>query len=212
MKLDYNEILRYLGYEGELDNATKEMIDKGLEVVEKYASFKHIYRIYDLELRKNEIEFNNLVIPSRVLPNYFVNCKQILILGATLGLELDKQIKKLEITDMSLALVVNAVATEYMEKNLEKLCHDIEEDNKYYTSRFSIGYHDVSITHQPDLIKMIDATKLIGINVLESYLMVPSKSVSAMIGISDQPIEKQRAKCANCLPNGKCSFNCIREV
>ena len=46
---------------------------------------------------------------------------------------------------------------------------------------------DLPITVQPDLLKILDAEKRLGITLNASYMMSPSKSVTAVIGIVKEP-------------------------
>ena len=49
--------------------------------------------------------------------------------------------------------------------------------------RFSPGYGDLPLTVQKEFMTLLDCAHLIGINLNESLLMSPSKSVTAIIGM-----------------------------
>ena len=51
------------------------------------------------------------------------------------------------------------------------------------TPRFSPGYGDLSLDLQTDLIRITEAQKHIGITLSENLIMIPTKSVTAIIGI-----------------------------
>ena len=53
---------------------------------------------------------------------------------------------------------------------------------------------------------MLDAPRKIGLTTGDSCLLVPSKSVTAVLGISDNPIERRKRGCAICSMKGKCRF------
>ena len=60
------------------------------------------------------------------------------------------------------------------EKNSEGfICHP----------RFSPGYGDLSLDTQKKLLSALDSQRKIGITLTESLLMLPTKSVSAIIGL-----------------------------
>ena len=50
------------------------------------------------------------------------------------------------------------------------------------TYRYSPGYGDLTISHQSDILSLLNAQKLIGLSALESAILVPVKSVTAFIG------------------------------
>ncbi len=212
LELDYNEIKRYLKYgKQELDGQTKANIEKALQLLEQVAQPKYTYQIFDIEVSEVEVKIKDSVISFKS-KNLALNLKhshQAIFLVATLGLELDYQIKRLEVIDLSLAYVLNAIAVEYLEKYLDYLQSDVLISEYNQKSRFSIGYGDLALDNQRKVIDLVDATKLIGVNVLATHLMVPSKSVSAIIGISKEEVSNDLSKCCDCLSNGKCSGKCI---
>ena len=211
VKLDLNEIKRYLNYQSaNLDETTSQNIEKALILLDENASFKYVYQRYPITIIADEviIEKTTLKFKSKSLANHLKECDEVILLVATLGLTLDKQIKKLEITDLGLGYVLNGVAVEYIEKCLDEIQINLVDD-KYQTSRYSIGYGDLALTYQNEFINVLEATKKIGVNVLDTHLMVPSKSVSAIIGLSVNEVNNNLEKCPNCLPNGHCSGRCL---
>ena len=49
--------------------------------------------------------------------------------------------------------------------------------------RYSPGYGDVPLSVQKDICRELDCAKTVGITLTESLLMIPEKSVTAVIGI-----------------------------
>lgn len=213
--LDLEEVKRYLKYDNSrLDTVTKDNIDKAIKIVKDVSYPKYLVKKYPITIidKKVIVDSSPVNFSSDDLVQHLENCDSILVVVATLGLELDYQIKKLEIMDLGLAYAVNAVAVEYLEKYLDYIQLNEINTDKNMTSRFSIGYGDLELENQSKLIKLVDASKSIGVNVLESHLMVPSKSVSAIIGLSDLDVNSSLKKCDNCTSNGKCSGLCIGKV
>ena len=81
----------------------------------------------------------------------------------------------------------------------------INKDN-FMTWRFSPGYGDLPITLQREFVRVTDAEKRIGLTVNEGGILLPRKSVTAIIGLSKEPIPKQRRGCAYCNMNKTCQF------
>ena len=50
-------------------------------------------------------------------------------------------------------------------------------------ARYSPGYADFPLAAQRELLALLDAPRKVGVSLTDSLLMVPSKSVSAVIGV-----------------------------
>ena len=54
----------------------------------------------------------------------------------------------------------------------------------FLTDRFSCGYGDLPVSTQKTFLQVVDAERKIGLHVSESCMLVPEKSVTAIIGIA----------------------------
>ena len=72
--------------------------------------------------------------------------------------------------------------------------------------RFSPGYGDLPLEIQKDLCRMLNASRRIGLTVSESMLMVPCKSVTAVIGIAEEPQDHRASGCEVCNLFRTCEF------
>jgi len=52
------------------------------------------------------------------------------------------------------------------------------------TSRFSPGYRDLPLTLQREIFTLLEPSRRIGLSLNASLLMSPSKSVTAIVGIT----------------------------
>ena len=74
------------------------------------------------------------------------------------------------------------------------------------TFRFSPGYADFPLEVQPKLLELLDAPRRIGLTVSPGLLLVPTKSVTCVIGVGEHlPMERKKT-CKNCTLGGSCSF------
>ena len=64
------------------------------------------------------------------------------------------------------------------------VCQEAKEQNLQTTKYFSPGSDDWDISQQKNIFQMIPADK-IGVKLTESYMMVPQKSLSWIIGIGE---------------------------
>ena len=136
-----------------------------------------------------------------------MDVKKIVVMGATLGAGADHLIRRLQITDMTEAVIADCGASVLIEQVCDAFQKTINDAvDGYTTSRFSPGYGDFPIEVQPDMIRYIDGQRKIGLNVTSNNLLVPRKSVTAVIGVSDRPVRGSLATCAECVLRDKCDL------
>ena len=68
----------------------------------------------------------------------------------------------------------------------------------FCSSRFSPGYGDLSLATQAPLLATLDAQRALGITLSADYLMSPTKSVTAVVGLLTAPREGVHASCSSC--------------
>ena len=90
----------------------------------------------------------------------------------------------------------------------DNLCEDLagQFKPKHLTDRFSPGYGDFPFSQQRDFFELLDITRRIGVSLSESGLMLPQKSVTALIGVSDRPQPHRHRGCASCTLFETCRF------
>ena len=182
------EAVRYLGYgRNTADERTRMMIEDAFSEVEKAAGPKSICRIFDVEqFSDGMIRIGNTEIKSSSLSRNLKGCVKVVLFGATLGAGVDQLIRRTSLTDMSRAVIQQACAAavleEYCDKKQLETGEELEKEGLYLRPRFSPGYGDFDIHYQKPLMQMLDCAKTIGLTMTDSYMMTPSKSVTAVIG------------------------------
>lgn len=211
MTADRKETLRYLGYRGqEIDSQTAQMIDDIATELEKSSLPKSIYREYDCKVTGSEVEFGGLTIRSRNLATNLKGCERVVLLAATIGRQADFMIKKYSVSNMAKAAVVQAAGAACIESYVDEVEADIREDAKarglYLRPRFSPGYGDFALEHQRDIFQMLECSKRIGLTLTEGNLMMPSKSVTAVIGLTTKKRESCQMEKCSCCGKADCEF------
>ena len=154
MDIRTKEAVRYLGYgKNAVDDKTLQEIQDSFRELERLADKKSIYRIFELSLKdENELKIGNVEIYSRNLRTNLKDCKQVVLFAATLGAEVDRLIRKMQVVDMAKAVVMQACAAtlleEYCDELQQKIAEHMQEQGKYIRPRFSPGYGDFSIQHR----------------------------------------------------------------
>jgi cobalamin-dependent methionine synthase I len=117
------------------------------------------------------------------IKTHLEGCDKIIILAATLGLQVDELIRQTEAADMAGAVVLDALASAAIEQVCDLAEADIRAEHSEITARFSPGYGDFPLEVQSELLGLLNAKKKIGLYVNKSNLLIPRKSVTAVIGV-----------------------------
>ncbi len=200
-KLNRNEAVRYLGGAGiELGYRMDRLMDEcEKEIIEK-ASPKFLYVQRDLPCPE--------IMGGKDIENHLNGCTEAVIMCATLGTEIDRLLRVSQISDMARAVVLDSFASVAIEQVCNRVDEMIAEENSgmYMTFRFSPGYGDYPIKLQKNILNILDAPRRIGLTTNDNYLLMPSKSVTAVLGLSPEPIERRKRGCAVCNMRDNCRF------
>ena len=197
------EAVRYLGYgRHAIDERTLELIQTSFEELEQIANVRFIYRIFEISFPdKEELWIGKLKIHSKSLYKNMQDCKRAVVLAITLGSDVDRLLKKYAIAEVAHAVVLQACAAALLEAccdEAEKIIKEELEEDLYFRPRFSPGYGDFSILHQKELLQMIDTAKRIGLTMTDGYMLTPTKSVTALIGMSENNQKCEKKGCEVC--------------
>lgn len=184
------EAIRYLGYgKHAVDDKTLALISDSFQNLEAAAGRKSIYRIFDLQQQSEErFIIGQTEMSSWSLGRNLRGCSKIILFGATLGISADRLITRFTRTDMAKAVVLQACAAamleEYCDECQQNIGSELEMQDLYLRPRFSPGYGDFDIKFQEPLMRMLGCDKSIGLMITDSFMMTPTKSVTAVIGAS----------------------------
>lgn len=198
------EAVRYLGYGShEADESTLEMIRACFRELKETANERMVYRVFDLHMPdEGYLQIGNMQVESKSLLRNLKGCERVILLGATLGVEVDILMKRYSCTDMAKAVVLQACGAaqleEYLDECQSKIAAEMEDKGYYLRPRFSPGYGDFSILHQKEMLVMVDAARRIGLTMTDSSMLTPMKSVTALIGLSTEQENCHRKGCEAC--------------
>lgn len=189
------EILRYLGIRE--DALTSELAGRIKRIKEEIISSCNPKSVF---YEINSIERFN----SQSLNKHLSGCKRYFIFVATLGVKADFIIRRYSGCDITNAAIAQAVASWYIERFCDSEMEAFEKNGLFFKPRFSPGYGDFDISYQKYILNLTDASKKLGITLTEGNMMIPEKSVTAVLGLTK---DKQciQHKCENC-PNKKCEY------
>ncbi len=193
------EIYRYLGYRAALPEPNIcEMCEQAVGWFEQNCMFRAVWARVVL---KNRTDYGCGVINSRSLERNLERCHEVFLFAGTIGLEADRKIKREEVNSETAGVITDAAASAAVEAGCNLLNARLgelsEKEGNFLRPRFSPGYGDFPIDYQKGLLALLSASKHIGITLTPSVLMLPTKSVSALIGISPTPAACKNG-CLNC--------------
>ena len=194
------EILRYAGCKS-VDRETQKLLNLCLNEVLGKLTYKVCYCELPITVNEDVCDFDVFKVSSQKLAANLKDCKRVILLAATVGIEIDRLITKYGYISPAKALMFQAIGAERIEALCDNFCADIENSLKISLKpRFSPGYGDLPLETQKQIFAVLDCPKRIGLTLNESLLMSPSKSVTAFAGISDKTTEKPiiTNKCALC--------------
>ena len=186
-QFNIKEILRYSGCK-DADESVLSLVEECIGEVKEKISYKVCYRKFAIKRTENCLDLGFAVTNSKGLEKNLENCGEIVLFAATVGLEIDRIIAKYNRISPSKAVIFQAIGSERVEAVCDLFNAEIKEetrkDGKDTKPRFSPGYGDLPLSLQTDVFRVLDCPRKIGVTLNENLLMSPSKSVTAIIGIT----------------------------
>ena len=207
-KINTNEVLLYLGYKGgEIPPEILRQITDCQDLLMQTANPRIVYRQFDL-LPDGSLAGTELKPSGNDVAALLKDCTQVILMGATLGTEVEALLQRKQITNMTEAVILDCCGSSAIENVCDNLCEDLQKQisPRYLTDRFSPGYGDLPFSQQPDFCRVLDLPRRIGVTLTPGGLMVPQKSVTALVGISDLPQTKRFRGCAYCSRFEHCTY------
>ena len=125
---------------------------------------------------------------SRDLERLIARCEFCVLMAATLGAEVDRQISLAQKIDMLDGIALDACASVlidlYCDDVMKNEMSEILSPDEFLTTRFSPGYGDLELRAVDDVITILNATRRIGLSMTHSFMMTPVKSITAFSGIA----------------------------
>ena len=184
---DTREILRYAGVRSDVSDLDP-LLHECLEEATDKLTYRVCYCELPLTFQENFLNLGFLTTCSHSLQNHLEGCESILLFAATVGTEIDRLMARYAPISPTKALLLQAIGAERIEALCDVFCSEIEQEKEREgmrcTRRFSPGYGDFPLEAQRKIFSVLDCPRKIGLSLTESLLMSPTKSVTAIVGIS----------------------------
>ena len=182
------EILRYAQSPGCTDKTLLDLMEECIDECKRSASFSYrvsycILPIESLDTDSGRIDMEHINLTSRDLAGNLEGCREVVLFAATIGPGIDRLIRKYTKLDPAKALFMQAIGAERVESLCDTFCRTVE---KKLRPRFSPGFGDLTLSIQPEVLRITNAGKNLSITLDGGFLMSPSKSVTAFSGIDSK--------------------------
>lgn len=204
------ECLRYAGCDQRAASAEERQLFLAcLAELEGKLSYKVCWERFPVKKEGICLDFGCMQTDSAGLAKNLEGCEEIILFAATIGLEMDRAIRRYTNLSPAKALFFQAIGAERIESLCDAFCEEQREElaaeGKFLRPRFSPGYGDLPLELQRDIFRVLDCSRKIGLTLNESLLMSPSKSVTAIIGIGREEKKIEQKKCSLCR-KADCAF------
>ncbi|NLK70790.1 MAG: methionine synthase [Clostridiales bacterium] len=202
-KIDKKEALRYLQCSNiSPDSSIMGLINECEKKLLKVIEPRYLYSAFDITHTENSVILENctLELTGNDIRKHLKDCKKAVLFCTTISNGVDKLLRFAQISNMTEALVLDSLASAAIEQvcdEVEKIIHSAYP-NFYSTWRFSPGYGDLPITLQAEFLNVLNSSKRIGLSATSSFMLTPSKSVTAIIGLSETPVAQKSRNCSEC--------------
>ena len=174
----------------DLPTSQKEEIERYIEGASSLIHLKGA----GLRMPVMEIKDARIILPdgvefeSRQLAKLLANCNEMVLIGATAGREIMDAIEA-DATgaNVTRGIVLDAAASEIVDASLDWIMDYFNqtlrrENRRLLGKRYSAGYGDLFLETQKLIYGLLQLDR-IGIEITESCMLVPEKSVTAITGI-----------------------------
>ena len=195
------EVLRYLGAaQGEPPEELLETVRGCSAEIRAVARPRVVWRLFPLE--GTTPVGTSVTLMGADIQAHLTDCHQCIFMAATLGADVERLLMHTQVSDMAKALILDSCAS----AAVENLCDNLEADLRarleaegcYLTGRYSPGYGDFPLTFQRDFCTLLNAQRQIGLTVSPTSLLIPRKSVTAVLGVSRTPRPASSSGCERC--------------
>ncbi|MDO4531400.1 MAG: vitamin B12 dependent-methionine synthase activation domain-containing protein [Bacillota bacterium] len=185
------ECLRYAGTAPQtISEGEKALFSECLTEALAGLSYQVCWGRFPIRRTETTLEIGFFQTDSLALRKNLEGCEEAILFAATIGIGIDRLIRRYSLLSPAKALFFQAIGAERIESLCDAFCAERKEEGLKLRPRFSPGYGDLPLELQRELFRGLDCARKIGLTLNESLLMSPSKSVTAIAGIGGAEAEK----------------------
>lgn len=208
--VDRAQAFRYMGLHAQPDGVMLAAADVCEKRLLSAIRPHYTYKVCPIREEAHGIvcEGTSLVLTGTDIRRQLAGCDRAVLLCATLSAGADTCIRVAGAQDVLHGMMTDAMASALT----EQLCDAAEGEilsrfpELHATWRFSPGYGDLPLDLQGDFLRAVDAEKRLGVTLSAGGLCIPTKTVTAILGLSGHDIPKGRRGCAVCNLRTTCPY------
>lgn len=215
MEINRNEVKRYLGFRGisEIDDKMSSVIEECIADIAREITPREIHKTFPIiwDETAGGCGFAGIQVERGNLVRNLKGCDEIVMMAVTIGPGPDRLVRRAELRDMLKAYTYQAVGAAAVEawcdEVNELIRREAEERRLFTRPRFSPGYGDFPLEVQKDFERILEMPKSIGVSLSDSLLMTPTKSITAVVGLSKYRTDCHTAGCEECNMHETCEYS-----
>jgi hypothetical protein len=207
IEIDRWEVYQLLGYPRE-DSAEAKVRDSVRELIEftkRIITPKYEWTILPIKSIDNSVRRVSLdgsvELSGEGIAAALKHAYEAGIFLVTIGEQISDTIKRMEERDVARSFFLDAVASVAVENLAEtvhlEIARKAAEKGLYVGHRYSPGFCDWELTQQQILFSILQSDR-IGVRLSPSCLMIPRKSVSAVVGLGRSMDQMSVSPCGKC--------------
>lgn len=214
--VDKQEALRYLGYSGQrVEGDLVLRFETIVQAVEQTLRPAFIFEVFDLDAASLDEAGNfcitlcgtNLVFSGTDIYEHLCQAQQCALVAATLGAESERELRHYDVGSFD-ALAYGAACSALVEQVTDEAEAQVvrfaAERNLFTGTRYSPGYGNFSLEIHPKFLACLGAVERLGLRATDDNFLTPAKSVTAVIGLFDQPQIPRKSSCDSCAAKESC--------
>ena len=220
-RVDRAEMLRYLGWNGqEIEPDLDRRIERVVERLELDVEPRGVRRVFAVDAAGTDasgapcirLAGTEVELRGRDIYRHLKDVRLCAVIACTLGMGAERRLRTMGSQSPLEGAVLDAACSAYVEAAVGQMDAQVKRDAAAFgltgNWRFSPGYGDCPLTAQRPIVAALNATRLIGLTVTPTDLLMPTKSVTAVIGLFDGEIHDAdtRPTCKICRQREHCRF------
>ncbi|NBG88435.1 homocysteine S-methyltransferase family protein [Isachenkonia alkalipeptolytica] len=198
---DRKKILRYMGHpDGVLSNDLEELLENCLSRVREKVQPKSALKVFP----KKELEW---IISGKNLRKYFNKVSHGAVFVVTLGEEMERMIEEGKTRSTLEGLAFEAIGSVYTEVAVEDLRQELQKEWEGVFNSFSPGYGDCPLSLHKEILELLDSENHLGIHITKHHLLIPRKTITGVIPLSNSIGMENNGKCDDCSLGEHCTFH-----
>lgn len=218
-KVDRDDALMYVGYAGqELAGGLRGRFEELACRCEELCEVSYAWRVEEIDASSRFGELmpqvvlagSGLVLEGADISRHLSGARYVAIFACTLGLACERELKRLGAVSALDHLLFDCCASSLAEAGAQSvqeiLGKEATELGLLAHARFSPGYGDLSLDVQPAFLDALDAGRRLGMTVTKNNFLLPTKSVTAVLGFFDDEVSYAVDPCSLCAAREYCCY------